>query len=68
METYKDDLGGTDETILEFVYKYLDNPEIDLNAAMQKIVDKTLWIVPMVWFATPLDTGYHLDLWLKSLL
>ena len=48
METYKDDLGGTDETILEFVYKYLDNPEIDLNAAMQKIVDKTLWIVPMV--------------------
>ena len=35
MDTYRDDFGGTDETLLEFIYKYLDNPEIEMNRALQ---------------------------------
>ena len=47
METYKDDFGGSDETLLEFIYKYLDNPEIEMGQAMRQIVEKSLFIVPM---------------------
>lgn len=35
METYKEDFGGTDENLLEFIYKYYDNPEIEMNRAFQ---------------------------------
>jgi len=31
METYKDDFGGTDMALVEFIYEYLDNPEIELK-------------------------------------
>ena len=48
METYKDDFGGTDENLLEFIYKYLDNPEIDMSQAFSQIAEKSLWIVPLV--------------------
>jgi len=48
MDTYRDDFGGTDETLLEFIYKYLDNPEIEMSRALQQIVEKSLWIVPMI--------------------
>ena len=48
MDTYRDDFGGTDETLLEFIYKYLDNPEIDMSRALQQIVEKSLFIVPIV--------------------
>ena len=30
MDTYREDFGGTDESQLEFIYKYLDNPEIEM--------------------------------------
>ena len=32
--TYKDDFGGTDEALLEFIYKYLDNPELEMSHAL----------------------------------
>ena len=48
MDTYRDDFGGTDENLLEFIYKYLDNPEIEMSDAFEKISDKSLWIVPLV--------------------
>lgn len=48
METYKDDFGGTDENLLEFIYKYLDNPEIEMSQAFSQIAEKSLWIVPLV--------------------
>lgn len=35
METYKEDFGGTDENLLEFIYQYYDNPEIEMNRAFQ---------------------------------
>lgn len=35
METYRRDFGGTDINILEFIYKYLDNPEIEMRQAEQ---------------------------------
>jgi hypothetical protein len=31
METYKEDFGGTDTKVVEFIYEYLDNPEIELK-------------------------------------
>ena len=34
MLTYKDDFGGTDEALLEFIYKYLDQPEIEMSHAV----------------------------------
>lgn len=48
METYRDDFGGTDENVLEFIYKYLDNPEIEMSQALQQIVDHSLVIVAVV--------------------
>ena len=48
MEIYKDDFGGTDETLLEFIYKYHDNPEIEMNQAFHQIKEKSLWIAPLV--------------------
>lgn len=48
METYKEDFGGTDENLLEFIYQYYDNPEIEMNRAFQQIAEKSLWIVPLV--------------------
>lgn len=48
IETYKEDFGGTDESLLEFLYKYLDNPEIEMGRAVQQIVEKTLFIVPLI--------------------
>jgi len=48
MDSYRDDFGGTDESQLEFIYKYLDNPEIDMTRALQQIVEKSLFIVPVV--------------------
>ena len=34
MLTYKDDFCSTDGTIIEFIYKYLDNPEIEMSQAL----------------------------------
>ena len=48
METYKNDFGGTDIHLLEFIYKYLDNPEIEMRQAEQQINEKSLFIVPVV--------------------
>lgn len=48
METYKDDFGGTDENLLEFIYKYYENPEIAMQRAFQQIAEKSLFIVPLV--------------------
>ena len=48
METYKNDFGGTDETLLNFIYQFLDNPEIDQDQALRQVIEKSLWIVPMV--------------------
>lgn len=48
METYKEDFGGTDMNLIEFVYKYLDNPEIEMKQAEQQIAEKSLWIVASV--------------------
>jgi uncharacterized protein YuzB (UPF0349 family) len=31
MITYKNDFGGTDEHLIEFIYTYLDNPEIEIK-------------------------------------
>lgn len=37
-QTYRNDFGGTDEAILRFVYKYLDEPqEMDLKTAIQAV-------------------------------
>ena len=37
-QTYRNDFGGTDESILRFVYKYLNEPqEMDLNTAIQAV-------------------------------
>jgi hypothetical protein len=33
MQTYCDDFGGTDTTLIEFLYKYLDHPEIEMKQA-----------------------------------
>ncbi len=49
MDTYREDFGGTDESQLEFIYQYLDNPEITMTRALQQIVEKSLFIVPEVW-------------------
>lgn len=46
--TYIDDFGGTQINLLKFVYKYLDNPEIEMKLAEQQINDKSLIIVPIV--------------------
>lgn len=48
MDTYREDFGGTDESQLEFIYKYLDNPEITMTRALQQIEEKSLFIVPEV--------------------
>jgi hypothetical protein len=31
IETYKSDFGKENEAIIEFIYRYLENPEIDFN-------------------------------------
>ena len=48
MDTYKDDFGGTDINLLEFIYQYLDSPEIEIRQAEQQINEKSLFIVPTV--------------------
>lgn len=42
IETYKDDFGGTDEAVIEFIYKYLDSFEIEMGQALQQISEKSL--------------------------
>ena len=37
-QTYRNDFGGTDESILRFVYKYLNEPqEMNLNTAIHAV-------------------------------
>jgi len=48
MQTYKDDFGGTDMNLIEFLYKYLDNPEIEMKQAEQQVKEKSLFIIPLV--------------------
>lgn len=31
MTTYKSDFGADNQAIIEFIYRYLDNPQIDFN-------------------------------------
>lgn len=31
IKTYREDFGGSDQCIIEFVYGYLENPDISLN-------------------------------------
>lgn len=31
IETYKYDFGTDKQTVIEFIYRYLDNPDIDMN-------------------------------------
>ena len=42
---YRNDFGGTDQSIVEFIYRYLDNPDIDMNQAIREVRDKKMWIV-----------------------
>ena len=34
---YRDDFGRTDQSIIEFIYRYLDNPDIDMSQAKKHI-------------------------------
>ena len=35
--TYRSDFGKTDQSIIEFIYPYLDNPELKMNEILQQI-------------------------------
>ena len=45
IKTYREDFGGSDQCIIEFVYGYLENPDISLNQAIKDVKDQKLWIV-----------------------
>ena len=47
METYREDFGRTDEALIEFIYKYVESPEIEMSEAFQMLKEKSLWIVPL---------------------
>ena len=40
MQTYKEDFGGSDQNILEFVFRFFDSPPLDLEAAIQEVCIK----------------------------
>ena len=42
---YREDFGGTDQSIIEFIYGYLEDPEIGLNQALKDVKGQKLWIV-----------------------
>ena len=42
---YRDDFGKTDQSIIEFIYPYLDDPEIDMNQVLQQIHEQSIQIV-----------------------
>ena len=48
MISYKNDFGGSDQNLIEFIYRYLDNPEIDMQQAEQRVSEKSLWIMPLI--------------------
>ena len=47
-ETYKSDFGGSDESIISFIFKYLES-DIDLETVLQMLEDKTLTIQYEEW-------------------
>ena len=44
VKVYHADFGKTEQSIIEFIYRYLDNPEIEMNQAIKEVRDKRMWI------------------------
>jgi hypothetical protein len=40
IEVYKNDFGKDKEVVIEFLYRYLENPEIDLNQCIDEVCFK----------------------------
>jgi len=48
MDTYKGDFGGNDQSIIEFIYRYMDNPEIEYVQAIEEVCEKrSMVIIPI---------------------
>ena len=45
--TYRNDFGKSDRSIIEFIYRYLEKPEIDMNKAIKGVVAQQLWLISL---------------------